>query len=78
MNGQELTIDVKNRFEKGDVVELMTTKGNHEFPLESIINKRGESVEVAPGSGHVVKIQAPEGVDLDEYSLLVRNLPEAS
>ena len=77
VNGQELTIDVKNRFEKGDVVELMTTKGNHEFNLDDIINKRGESVDVAPGSGHVVKIQAPEGVELDEYSLLVRNLPEA-
>ena len=78
VNGQELTIDVKNRFEKGDVVELMTTRGNHEFPLESIINKRGESVDAAPGSGHVVKIQAPEGVELDQYSLLVRNLPETA
>ena len=78
VNGQELTIDVKNRFEKGDVVELMTIKGNHEFPLESIINKRGESVDAAPGSGHVVKIQAPEGVELDQYSLLVRNLPETA
>lgn len=77
VNGQELTIDVKNRFEKGDVIELMTTRGNHEFPLDSIINKRGESVDVAPGSGHVVKIYAPEGVEPDEYSLLVRNLPEA-
>lgn len=77
-NGQELTIDVKNRFEKGDVLELMTPKGNHEFLLDQIINKRGESVSAAPGSGHVVKIQAPEGVELDEYSLLVRNLPEVN
>ena len=77
-SGLELTIDVKNRFEKGDTLELMTPQGNHAFSLDHIENRRGESVDVAPGSGHVVKIQAPEGVQLDEYSLLVRNLPEAS
>ena len=77
-NGQQLTIDVKNRFEKGDTLELMTPAGNHVFRLDHIENKHGESVEAAPGSGHVVKIQAPEGAEFDQYSLLVRNLPEAS
>ncbi len=78
VNGQQITIDVKNRFETGDLMELMTPKGNHVFKLDHIENKRGESVDAAPGSGHVVKIQAPEGADLNQYSLLVRNLPEAS
>ncbi|OED40546.1 U32 family peptidase [Endozoicomonas sp. (ex Bugula neritina AB1)] len=78
VNGQELTIDVKNRFEQGDTLELMTPKGNHVFKLDHIENKHGESVSAAPGSGHVVKIQAPEEAGVDQYSLLVRNLPEAN
>ncbi|KEQ17704.1 prephenate-dependent tRNA uridine(34) hydroxylase TrhP [Endozoicomonas numazuensis] len=74
-NGHQITIEVKNRFETGDTMELMTPKGNVAFTLDNIENKKGESVAVAPGSGHVVKIPIPEGVEPDEMSLLVRNLP---
>ena len=72
---QQLTIDVKNRFELGDTLELMTPQGNHTFNLMYLENRHGESVDVAPGSGHRVKIPRPEGVQVDEFSLLVRNLP---
>ena len=72
---QQLTIDVKNRFELGDTLELMTPQGNHTFNLTHLENRQGESVDVAPGSGHRVKIPRPEGVQADEFSLLVRNLP---
>ncbi|UYM18268.1 prephenate-dependent tRNA uridine(34) hydroxylase TrhP [Endozoicomonas euniceicola] len=75
-DGQKATIDVKNRFETGDTMELMTPKGNIAFTLDNIENKHGESVSVAPGSGHKVKIPVPEGVQPDEMSLLVRNLPQ--
>lgn len=75
-DGQQATIDVKNRFETGDTMELMTPKGNIAFTLDNIENKHGESVSVAPGSGHKVKIPVPEGVQPDEMSLLVRNLPQ--
>ena len=71
---QQLTIDVKNRFELGDTLELMTPQGNHTFNLTHLENRYGESVNVAPGSGHRVKIPRPEGVQVDEFSLLVRNL----
>ena len=71
---QQLTIDVKNRFELGDTLELMTPQGNHTFNLAHLENRYGESVNVAPGSGHRVKIPRPEGVQVDEFSLLVRNL----
>ncbi len=74
-NGQQITVEVKNRFETGDTMELMTPRGNVAFTLDNIENKKGESVSVAPGSGHVVKIPLPEGVEPDEMSLLVRNLP---
>ena len=78
INGSTLTIDVKNRFETGDTLELMTPAGNHMFELSHIENKHGASVAVAPGSGHVVKVQVPDGAQPDQYSLLVRNLPKAS
>ncbi len=74
--GDQLLIEVKNRFECGDTLELMTTQGNRLFSLGHIENKRGESVEIAPGNGHRVKIPLPEGMQVDQYSLLMRNLPD--
>ncbi len=70
-----VTIDVKNRFDKGDVVELMTPRGNTAFVLDYMENKNGIAVTEAPGSGHRVKIPVREGFQADEFSLLVRNLP---
>lgn len=73
----ELEIDVKNRFEVGDGVELMLPGGNRRFVLEHIQNKRGESVGVAPGSGHVVRIPVPgEAIASEriEFALLMRDL----
>jgi putative protease len=73
-----LTIDVKNRFETGDRVELVTPGGNLAFDLAEIIGRDGKPAEIAPGSGHVVKIPRPEGADsslIDEFAMLVRYLP---
>ncbi|MCL7929127.1 tRNA 5-hydroxyuridine modification protein YegQ [Halomonas llamarensis] len=73
----ELEIDVKNRFEVGDGVELMLPGGNRRFVLAHIQNKRGESVGAAPGSGHVVRIPVPgEAISPEriEFALLMRDL----
>ena len=73
-----LRVDVKNRFEVGDRMELVTPGGNISFGLEAIIGRDGRPAEVAPGSGHVVKIPLPEAVQaqsIDDYALLVRYLP---
>jgi putative protease len=78
-NEEWLTVDVKNRFEAGDQIQLMTTKGNLSFTLPTIMDRNGHKVDAAPGSGHVVKIPVPEGMDpsqIDEYSLMIRYLPE--
>ena len=74
-DGSFITIDVKNRFEKGDTVELLTPAGNRTFTLDHLEDKNGASVSAAPGSGHKVRIPVPEGLKPDEFSLLVRNLP---
>ncbi len=53
----ELELDVKNRFQLGDRLELITPDGNnHEITLEQMTNAHGEPINVAPGSGHRVKI----------------------
>jgi putative protease len=72
-----LTVDVKNRFKSGDTLELMTPSGSQLIELQAMENKQGERTEVAPGSGHVVRIPLsvrPEGL---EYGLIMRNLPNA-
>lgn len=70
-----LTVTVKNRFEKGDTLELITPQGNLTFNLESLENLQGEQVSAAPGSGHVVRVPLPDAVNLTEdggYAMLMR------
>jgi len=73
-----LTVDVRNRFETGDQMQMMTTHGNISFNLATIIGRNGNTTDAAPGSGHIVKIPAPDGMDpahIDKFSLLIRYLP---
>jgi putative protease len=77
LNDGWLTIDVRNHFETGDRMELVTPTGNHSFQLNDMIGRDGKRSTVAPGSGHVVKIPVPEHVDaagIGEFALLVRYL----
>jgi len=76
-NGDYIKIDVKNRFVVGDSLELMTTKGNITFTLTEILDKKGNLIEDAKGSGHIVDIPVPADVDM-RYALLIRNLPNST
>ncbi len=81
LDGGWLTVDVKNRFETGDHMELVTPSGNLSFDLREIIGRDGKRTDAAPGSGHIVKIPLPDEVasaTIDEYALLVRYLPRNS
>ncbi|WP_432697989.1 tRNA 5-hydroxyuridine modification protein YegQ [Marinobacterium sp. YM272] len=71
-----LEIDVKNRFEMGDTLELMTPAGNRRFKLSELYNKKGEAVDAAPGSGHRVTIPLDFDTDM-RHALLMRDLPNA-
>lgn len=64
---------VKNKFSVGDSVEMMTPKGNIQFKLESMQNKKGQQTEVAPGDGHTVYLPLPDDLDLN-FAILLRNL----
>jgi len=76
-NGDYIKIDVKNRFVVGDSLELMTTKGNIIFTLTEMKDKKGNLIEDAKGSGHIVEIPVPADVDM-RYALLIRNLPSST
>ncbi|RLL52693.1 U32 family peptidase [Mariprofundus sp. EBB-1] len=63
---------VKNKFSVGDTVELVNPTGNATFIVESINDARyGRPMDVAPGSGHQVKIPVP--VRPDMHALLAVN-----
>jgi putative protease len=49
-------IEVKNRFEIGDRLEIMLPSGNRELSLDAMWNEHGDPSQVAPGSGHRVWI----------------------
>lgn len=65
-------IMVKNKFSVGDSLELILPSGNREITLTEMENLKGEAMQVAPGSGHTVRIPLPEA----DYkmALLARNL----
>jgi len=53
-------IIVKNKFSLGDSVELVNPAGNITFAVDAIYNARdGKPMQVAPGSGHQVRIPVP-------------------
>ncbi len=72
-----LEVDVKNQFFVGDRLELMLPSGNYLFDLASIENKDGQSMDRAPGSGHIVRIpyELKEKAKL-QYGYLIRHWSE--
>lgn len=71
--GERAEVLVKNKFSRGDSVELMTPQGNLRFTVENMTNNRDEAIDVAPGNGHTVYLPVPSEVSL-HYALLLRNL----
>jgi len=49
-------IDVKNKFQVGDRLEVIHPSGNRIVELTEMQNLEGEALTVAPGSGHHVRI----------------------
>lgn len=76
-NGDYIRIEVKNRFLVGDSLELMTPKGNITFTLTEMRDLKGNQIDNAKGSGHVVEIPLDASIDV-EFALLIRNLPDAT
>jgi len=54
-------VEVKNRFARGDELELMTPTGRRLFRLEQLTDSAGQPIDVAPGAGWHVNIRLPAG-----------------
>ena len=52
-------IEVKNKFAVGDRIEVIHPDGNREIIVEAMHNAAGQPMEVAPGSGHRVRLALP-------------------
>ena len=72
-----LTVAVKNRFARGDRLTLLSPGGNHVLVLQALQSRGGDPLEVAPGSGHVVRIERPEGLPSADFCLLTRHRRQA-
>ncbi|MEA5098729.1 MAG: tRNA 5-hydroxyuridine modification protein YegQ [Burkholderiaceae bacterium] len=64
-------VEVKNRFSVGDRIEIIHPDGNQVVTLEKMRSVDGESIQVAPGSGHIVFIPLEARF---ERALLARKL----
>ncbi|CRK85809.1 Uncharacterized protease YegQ [Candidatus Providencia siddallii] len=64
---------VKNKFNIGDNLELMTTSGNITFILNEMKNHKNENIKTAPGDGYIVYLSIPENININ-FALLIRNL----
>ena len=70
-----LAINVKNKIRIGDQVELMLPEHNHRFTLEYMETMQGEKLDIAPGSGHCVRIAVPEAASNTAFGLLMVSEP---
>jgi len=61
-----IEVDVKNKFGVGDTIELMKPSGNQSFEIRTMKNLENDAIDVAPGSGHVVRVELPEGLTLSD------------
>ena len=67
-----IDVEVKNRFKVGDRLQLVMPNGNNrEIKLSSMTNLKGKVMEVAPGSGHQMRLPI-EGIKGDK--LLIARL----
>jgi U32 family peptidase len=64
-------VDVKNRFARGDRIEVVHPSGNRDITLTRMLSGDGAEIDVAPGSGHVVRIELDPALD---RALLARYL----
>ncbi len=65
------TVDVKNKIEVGDRLELVTPEGAFDLTLESMLDDKGVAAMVAPGSGYRMQVKLPVNA---KFGLLARYL----
>ena len=73
---KRILVDIKNKISVGDEMELLTSNGNHQFVLKAMEDRRGNSVDCAPGSGHQVWVDVDDSINEVNLGLLCKTLSE--
>ena len=73
---KRILVDIKNKISVGDEMELLTSNGNHQFVLKTMEDRRGNSVDCAPGSGHQVWVDVDDSINEVNLGLLCKTLSE--
>ena len=74
-----LTLEIKNKLEVGDTIEVMTPKGNLTYTLEQMWDKKGNPIEAALGSGWTAQIINPfKDIDREmlQFALVMKNVKQ--
>ena len=71
-DGTVVEVEAKNKFLRGDHLELITPAGNHRFVLERLEDLDGRPLDEVPGGGWRVRIGVPAGNAV--MGLVVREL----
>ena len=76
---ERLTLEIKNKLEVGDTIEVMTPKGNLTYTLEQMWDKKGNPIEAALGSGWTAQIINPfKDIDREmlQFALVMKNVKQ--
>lgn len=74
-----LTLEIKNKLEVGDTIEVMTPKGNLTYTLDQMWDKKGNPIEAALGSGWTAQIINPfKDIDREmlQFALVMKNVKQ--
>ena len=75
---KRILVDIKNKITAGDEMELLTSAGNHRFVLKTMVDKNGNNVDCAPGSGHQVWVDIDSSINEVNLGLLCRAMSTES
>ncbi len=79
-DNERLTLDIKNKLEVGNTIEIMTPQASTSYTLEEMWDKKGNPVEVAKGSGWQVQIANPFDnlpAEVLQFALIMKNVEKA-
>ncbi len=79
VTADKLTLQIKNKLELGDTIEVMTPNGNLTYTLEQMWDKKGSAIEAALGSGWIAQINNPfKNIDNDtlQFALVMKNVKQ--
>lgn len=63
-------VSVKNKFSIGDTLQVIHPNGNHTLQVQTLLNKQGQAVDEAAGSGITVKLPIP--AEITSNAMLAR------